>query len=131
MATSNLLGVSPQSLISGAAIGINRCVKLSAVNTGIVTTAITETPIGIALISAAGAGELVPLQTVGIAKCVAAEAITIGTEVMCTSSGAGKVSIAAGATAKSIGVAMSASGADGDTIEILLALPGVKGPANA
>ncbi len=130
MATSNLQGVSPISVVSGAAIGINRVVKISAANTGIVTTAITDVPMGVALIAAAGANELVPLQTHGIAKCVASDVIAVGAQVMCTSSGAGKVVTAAGATAYSIGKALSASTADGDTIEVQLMLT-VAGPANA
>lgn len=131
MATSNLMGVSPMSVISGAAIGQNRVVMLSAANTGIVTTAITDHPIGVALQSAAGAGELVPLQAFGIAKCVCSAAITLGDDVMCTASAAGKVSTAAGATAVAIGVAMSTTTADGDIVEVLLALPGVDRPAVA
>lgn len=130
MATSNLLGTSPQSIVSGAAIGQYRAVKRSAANTGIVTTAITDVPIGIAMISAAGAGEVVPLQTMGIAKCVASDAISEGAQVMCTSSGAGKVVTAAGATAYSIGIARTAAGADGDVIEVQLMLAGA-GPANS
>lgn len=87
MTTYNTLGVSPQSIVSGAAIGINRVVKRSAANTGIVTTAITDVPIGVAMIAASAAGEVVPLQSSGIAKCVASDAISEGAQVMCTASG--------------------------------------------
>ncbi len=131
MATSNLLGTSPQSIVSGAAIGQYRLVKISAANTGIVTTAITDSPIGVSMISAAGAHEVVPLQTMGIAKIVASDAVSIGAQVMPTASGAGKCVTTAGATAKSIGIALSAAGADGDVIEVQLALPAVNGPANS
>lgn len=130
MTTYNTLGVSPQSIVSGAAIGINRVVKRSAANTGIVTTAITDVPIGVAMIAASAAGEVVPLQSSGIAKCVASDAISEGAQVMCTASGAGKVVTAAGATAYSIGIARTAAGADGDVIEVQLMLAGA-GPANS
>jgi hypothetical protein len=131
MSTSNLLGSAPQSVLSGAAVGQYRLVTVSAANTGIVTTAITDAPIGVSMTSAAAAGELVPLQTMGIAKIVASAAVAIGAQVMPTAAGAGKCATAAGATAKSIGIAMSAAGADGDVIEVLLALPAVNRPANS
>lgn len=131
MATSNLMGISPLSFLSGAAIGQNRVVTLSAANTCIVSTAIADHAIGVAMQSASAAGELVPVQVGGIAKCVCSAAITLGDDVMCTASGAGKVSTAAGATAVVIGVAMSTTTTDGDIVEVLLALPGVDRPAVA
>lgn len=130
MSTYNPLGTSLQSIVAGAAIGQYRAVKRSAANTGIVTTAITDVPIGIATVAATAAGELVSVQTYGIAKCVASDAISEGAQVMCTASGAGKVVTAAGATAYSIGIARSAAGADGDIIEVQLMLSGA-GPANS
>ena len=113
------------------AVGINRVMKLSAANTGIVTTAINDTAIGVALNAATGAGELVAIQTHGVAKCVAKEAISVGDQVMCYASEAGKIGVAAGATAIAIGVAMEAATADGDTIAVQLSLPGTDRPAVA
>lgn len=131
MSTSNFLGTSPQSLVSGAAVGQYRLCTVSAANTCIVTTAITDSPIGVSLESAGAAGALVPLQSFGIAKIVASAAVAVGAQVMPTAGGAGKCMTAAGATAKSFGIAMSAAGADGDIIEVQLAMPSLSGPANA
>ena len=131
MATSNLQNVSPLSIVSGAAIGQNRVIVLSAANTAIVSTAIADHAIGVALTAAVGVGELVAYQTFGLAKCVCSAAITLGDDVMCTASAAGKVSTAAGATAVVIGVAMSTTTTDGDIVTVQLALPGVDRPAVA
>jgi hypothetical protein len=131
MADSNQLGVSPISFKAGAAIGINRAVILdSASNTVIAASAITDLVIGIALEAAAAAGDLVPVQVFGKAKVVASAAIAVGAQLMPTGSGSGKVATAAGATAKSMGVALQAAGADGDVIEALLACPNVNGVVN-
>ncbi len=132
MADSNQQGVNPISFKAGAAIGINRMVKLdSTAGRVVVCSAITDLAIGVALNSAAAAGESVSVQTYGKAKVVASDAISLGAQLMPTASGAGKVVTAAGATAKSCGVALQASGADGDTIEALLAVPCVNGIANS
>lgn len=131
MAESNFLGVSPINFKAGAAIGINRLVMLdTTTNTVIVTTAITDLAIGVALEAASAAGDNVPVQMFGKAKVVASGSLTLGAQLMPTSSGAGKVITAAGATAKSIGVALQSAGADGDTIECLLSTPNVNGVAN-
>lgn len=130
MATFNLLGVSPSSVIAGGTIAQYRAVVLSAANTGTAGSAITDSPIGASLNSAV-TGELVGLQAFGDAKLTASAAIAVGAQVMVTAAGAGKVSTAAGATAKSIGIALEAAGADGDIIAVRLNIPPVNGPANA
>lgn len=131
MADSNFLGVSPQSFVAGASIGVNRAVKLDS-TTGqvIVTSAITDSAIGVALI-AGSAGDLIPVQQFGKAKLVVSDVVAVGAQLMPTSAGAGKAVTAAGATAKSFAVALQASGADGDTIEVQLGVPAINGPANS
>lgn len=130
MADSNFQGVSPQSFIAGGSISQYRCVELSAENTVTATDAITDVVIGVSLESASTGG-LVPVQQFGKAKLTASAAIAVGAQVMPTASGAGKVSTASGATAKSIGIALTASNNDGEVIEVQLALPPVSGPANS
>ena len=130
MASYNLQNVSPQGFVSGAAIGINRVVAISAANTVIVTAAIATVPLGVATTAATAAGELVTVQQFGKVKCVASAAVTIGDELMPTASGAGKVSTLAGATARSIGQALTAATADGDVIEVQLNI-GLKSPVGS
>lgn len=130
MANFNSLNVSNMSFIAGGTIGINRAVKLDS-TTGqvVVTAAITDIAIGVAT-NSASSGEMVSVQLFGKAKAVASDAVSVGAELMPTGSGSGKVVTASGATAVSMGLALTASGADGDTIEILLACPNVRGSAN-
>lgn len=131
MANFNLLGVSPQSFIAGGTIGANRLVKAdSTAGQCVATSAITDAAIGVATIPAS-AGDLVPVQQFGKAKVVASDAISVGAQVMPTAAGDGKCVTAAGATAKSIGIALTAAGADGDVIEVQLGVPAINGPANS
>lgn len=132
MATFNLQGISPISFTAGGTIGINRAVKLdSTAGQVVVTSAITDVCVGVAIQSGTS-GTLVAVQTSGVAKMVASDAIALNAQVMPTASGSGKVVTAAGATAKSLGVALQASGADGDVIEVLLhSGPNVNGVANS
>jgi hypothetical protein len=82
--------------------------------------------------TSAASGGTVHLQTFGKVKVVASDVIALGAQVMPTHAGGGKVVTAAGATAKSVGVALTASGADGDIIEVLLhGGPNVNGVANS
>lgn len=130
MAVSNLLGSEPISMNAGAAITKDRLVKISAANTVIATAAITDLALGAALHTAASGDNNVPIQVFGVAKLTAAAAISVGAEVMPDSGGGGKIATASGATARSVGVALEAAGADGDVISVLL-LPCPKGPANS
>ncbi len=127
MAVSNLAGSAPLSFLAGGVVGINRVVKMSAANTVVVSTAIAENCVGVAR-NAAAAGELVTVQTSGIAKCVAKEAISVGGQVMAYAAEAGKIGAAAGATAVVIGIAMEEATADGDTIAVLLSMPSTDRP---
>lgn len=130
-ASQNFQGVAPLSLKAGAAITANRVVKLDSTEGQVIhSTAITDLPMGVALQTVAS-GEQVSVQTIGIAKCVAGAAIALGAEVMCTASGDGKVTTAAGATARSIGVAMQDASGDGAIVTVRIGGPGLKTPANS
>ena len=61
---------------------------------------------------------------------MAQEAISAGAEIMPDGAGGGKAAPAAGATAISCGIALEASAADDEVIEVLLR-PMVKAPANS
>lgn len=131
MADSNFQGVSPISFIAGGTITRNKLVKLdSTEGRVVVTAAITDLAVGVALNDAA-AGELVSVQTNGKAKLTVSGVVTLGDQLMPTGSGAGKCVTAAGATAKSVGIALQTSAADGEVIEALLATPAVNTPANS
>lgn len=131
MAQSNMQGVSPAGYIAGGTITANRLVKLdSTAGQVVATTAITDVAVGAALTSAVSGGT-VAVQSFGKVKLTASAAITVGAQVMPTATGDGKVVTAAGATARSIGVALEASGADGDIIEVLLVAPIGNGAANS
>lgn len=131
MALYNFLGTSPLNMTAGGTIAQHRLVKLdSTAGQVVVTSAITDLAIGAVNISAVS-GDPVPVQTMGVVKLTASGAITLGDEVMPTSSGSGKVVTSSGATAKSVGVALEAALADGDVIAVLLCCPALKGPANS
>lgn len=131
MADFNNLGVALLPFKAGGSIGQNRLVKLdSTAGQVVVTSAITDAAVGVATVSASS-GDLVSVQCVGVAKLVASGAVSLGDEVMPTASGSGKVVTSSGATARSIGVALEAAGADGDVIAVLLCTPALKGPANS
>lgn len=130
MAQSNSQNVAPLSFVAGGTIAQYRAVKLHTTEGQVVASAaIADLSIGASLESASTGG-LVPVQNFGKVKLTASAAITLGDQVMVTAAGAGKVSTAAGATAKSIGVALQAALADGDIIEVQLVAPNVNGPAN-
>lgn len=96
-------------------------------------SAIADLVIGVALNTAA-AGEMVAVQVDGIAQVECAAAVlTAGDEVMPqAAAGNGRIATAAGATARSSGVAQATStGTAGEKVPVLLNCPAVKGPANA
>ncbi len=131
MATRNFLGSSPMPAVAGGTIVQNRCVEFSAApNVVTAADAIADVTIGVSL-NGASSGEQLQLQTAGIAILTCSAAITAGAEVMVTASGAGKVSTAAGATALSIGKALTTTANDGEMVEVLLNIPNVKGAANS
>lgn len=130
MSNFNFAGTSPIPFVAGGTIEQYRAVVMDSTAHQVVAgSAIAGVAIGASLTSASS-GDQISIQTMGVAKLTASDAITVGAEVMVTASGAGKVSIAAGATARSIGVALSAAGANGDVIDVLLATPALAGPAN-
>lgn len=118
---------------AGAAVTKHRALKLdSTVDQVVHSAAIADLTIGVSLETVAS-GEWVSVQYRGIAKLEAAAAITLGQEVMVQAAAAdGSIDAAAGATARSIGVALeAASNGDSDVIAVLLSLPALKGPANS
>jgi len=131
MADFNTFGTSFASFVAGGTISKNRAVKLdTTAGQVVVCSAITDVAIGIATEDATS-GYSVTVQLFGKAKVVASASTSVGDQLMPTASGSGKVSTAAGATAKSMGLGLQAAGADGDVIEVLLATPNVNGPANS
>lgn len=121
-----------RAFIAGGAITANRLVKLdSTAGQVVVTSAITDVVVGVALNTAASGGQVEVLVGSGhTQKVCASDAISLGAQVMPTASGSGKCVTAAGATAVSCGIALSASAADGEFIEVQLR-PSVKSPANS
>lgn len=132
MADFNTFGTSFASFIAGGTISKNRAVCMDGTNANqvVACSAITDIAIGIATEDATS-GYQVTVQLFGKAKVVASAAVNSGAQVMPTASGGGKVSTAAGATAKSLGVAVSTCANDGELVEVLLATPNVNGPANS
>ncbi len=122
--------VVPVSFLAGGAIPANSAVKMSAEDTVVVTTAITDLVIGFARTTAAS-GERVEVETNSgsIVKAICGDTITYGLELMPKGSATtGTVVASAGATAITCGIALQ-GGASGETIRILFR-PGVKSPAN-
>jgi hypothetical protein len=132
MANENFLGRQPTSFTAGGTISKGNVVMLNGTTSKSVvrTTAITDMVIGVALNDAVS-GDRIDVLTIGpVVKMLAAAAIACNAEVMPHGTTNGRVDDAAGATARSIGVALEAAGADGDMIEVMLTgCP--KGPANS
>ena len=129
-AAANQSGVVPRSFTAGAAVTAFSVVKYDSTEGQVIhTTAITEDVVGVAQATVAS-GLQVPVITMAGAtvKVRAGATITVGQELMPKAAGDGTVDVAAGATAVSCGVAISA-GASGETILMMLR-PGVKSPAN-
>lgn len=126
----NYEGSTPNSWISGAAITANRLVKNDTTEGQVIATAaITDMPIGVSLGTYAST-DVGEFQTAGVARIEAASAISLNDQVMPDGGGGGKIATAAGATARSIGVAMQAAGGAGEIIRVKLHLPPVSGPVN-
>jgi hypothetical protein len=132
MANENFIGWQPYSFTAGGTISKGNVLMLNGTTSKSVvrTTAITDLAVGVALADASS-GDLVPVMPIGpVCKVLAAGPVACNAEVMPHGSTAGRVDDAAGATARSIGVALEAAGADGDMIEVML-LSCPKGPANS
>lgn len=130
MAHYNYAGISPLPFTAGGTIEAYRVVRMNSttVDSVIASTAIADPSIGCST-AVAATGDNVAIQFGGIAMLTASAAIAANAEVMVTASGAGKISTAAGATARAIGIALQAALADGDVIPVLLNLPAITGPA--
>ncbi len=130
MSQYNLAGVSPTSYRCTTTVPQYAAVMLDGTTPGniVVTTGITSACIGFAMIGGS-AGEMIPVQKHGRAKAIASTTIAVNAEVMCDASGA--VTTASGATANSVGMALTAGGTGGaDIIEIEVMLSR-KGAANS
>lgn len=133
MANYNYVGQTPYGgFVAGGAISKGNVLMLNGTTEKSVvrTTAITDLVVAVATADASS-GSQVDVVTIGpIVQMLAAAAIAANAEVMPHGTTNGQVDDAAGATARSIGVALEASGAAGDMIEVML-LPCPKGPANS
>ncbi len=115
---------------AGAAITKGAAVKLDTNGDVIVTSAITDVVIGVALTDQATVGGSVAIRTLGIARVITGGSVAIGAQLMPKSAGAGKALTAAGATAVSFGIALTAGTNDGEFSTVLLGRS-VNTPANA
>lgn len=133
-ATYNTESEGFRSYIAGEALEANRCVKLDSTEGQVVYSgAITDIVVGITTQKVAS-GDQVIVQVRGTAKiATTAAAVSLGAEVMPDSSTGGRILTAAGATARSVGVAASAGGGTtaGELIAVHINLPNLKGPPNA
>jgi len=126
---SNYAGSSPVPFVAGGDIIKDTFVKLDSTEGRVVqATAATESIIGVAL-NAAASGEPVQVQISGIASVITNGTLTLNDEVEVAADG--EATTAGGATALSVGVALQTATADQDRCSILLAVPGVKRPANS
>ncbi len=126
---SNLAGVSPLPFKAGGTIIQNTFVKLDSTEGQVVqATAATDTVLGVAL-NSASSGDTVQVQWAGVAVLVSNGTMTLGAQVECAADG--EATDAGGATAYSLGVALTAAAADQDHVAVFLALPGVKRPPNS
>lgn len=95
-------------------------------------TAIADICIGASMTKTA-INEMATVQQGGIALLECSTSVAEQVQVMPTAAAAGKVSLAAGATARSIGVVMPGPGSGGDAnvVAVFLNVPNLNGPANS
>lgn len=132
-ATVNYESSNVASYIAGEALEANRLVMLDSTEGQVVyPTAITDVVIGVTLEKVAS-GEQVSVQTGGVAKiATTAVAIALKAQVMASTATPGSCLLAAGATARSIGICESASGGTlGELIKVRLGTPNLNGAANS
>ncbi len=131
-ASSNPASTGFITLVASEAIPARRLVKLHSVEGQVaLATASTDVAIGVSTTTAATNGD-VEIQTQGIALLeTTAASVAINAQVMPGTSG--RCLTAAGATAVSVGLAVSASGGTtaGETIGVWLNVPNIRGPANS
>ena len=128
-ATSNLESSNLNTKIAGEAMEANRLVKGGTVEGEVLlATATTDIAIGVTRHKAA-IGESVEIQTGGEAKIyTTAVALALNAQVMPGPGGA--VLLAAGATARSVGIVMTATGGTlGELATVRLNVPNISGPA--
>lgn len=92
-------------------------------------TGVNDAPLGVAMEDASAGdvtkGRIIDVRLMGIARCIAAAAITRGTRVRTNASGqVAALSGAAGTVDNVVGITMFSSAATGDHIDVLLT-PGV------
>lgn len=128
--TENSLNNNPLPMKAGGTVAANRLVKMDSVaNQFVAATAEGDLVIGVcpkAVVAGDSVGILTGTQKVRITS---GAAVAVGAEIEPTTGGKGIT--AAGAAARSSGVALTASTADEEEIEVLINLPNVKGPANS
>lgn len=120
-----------QTFVAGGTIPANTLVKLhSTQGQVVVTTAITDTPVGVAQNTCAS-GDNCEVATMNgaVLPMTAKAAISLGALVMPDSGGGGLIATAAGATAKDCGVAVMAALAENDVIPVLFR-PTLRSPVN-
>ena len=126
-ATQNPMGVPYWRAKAGGTITKGALLKLDTTEGQvIVTTAITDLVIGVA-VEAAASGDEVAIQTYGIALVSIGSAVALGDQLMPIGTGSGLCATGAGATAKNFGVALMPGAATPDFVRVLLACPNVNG----
>ena len=121
-----------QTFIAGGTIVAGQALMMNGTTEGevVVTTGITVDVAGVALTSAAS-GEQVDVFTGGAKlRCRTGGIIACHAQVVAGATGDMETFTGAGATAKSCGIALQASGGDGQFIEVLFR-PGVNHPPNS
>lgn len=132
-ATVNYEASNVASYIAGEALEANRLVKYDSTEGQVVyPTAITDVVIGVTLEKVAS-GEQVAIQTGGVAKvATTAVAIALGAQVMASTATPGSCLLAAGATARSVGILEAATGGTlGELARVRLCVPNLNGAANS
>jgi len=128
-AAANYESGSVNTYIAGGTIAAGSCLKYdSTEGQVVVTTAVTEIVMGVALDTVAS-GQPVQVQTRGVAKVLTSGICTVGVEVVPGASGKCVTNASAGATAVSFGVAEQTTTADGTMLKVRL-IPTLRGPAN-
>ncbi len=119
-ATRNLESGNVATYVAGAAIPYGSCVMYdSTEGQVVVTTGVTVKCIGVAMTTAA-TGDLVEVQTSGVAPTLTSGICTVGVGVVPGASGKCVTEAAAGATAMSFGIAEQTTTADGTILRVRL-----------
>ena len=122
-----VIGLTAAFKVGTGGVTAGAAVKLDASGDVVLGTAATEVIIGVALTTQL-ISETVSVQLAGVAKMVASGTVTLGDQVEVGA--AGVVLTAGGATAYSIGVALTTAATTG-RVMVLLNLPNCATPANS